>query len=94
MIGPHALIIAAALATGLPAEGPGPSIRWEVASSGVTSSVSLVGLSPEALASLRQPGWTDDRYSKLFPIHVETKGPRPADRPQRSPGPRSGRRRS
>ena len=81
MIGPHALIIAAALATGVPAEGPGPSIRWEVASSGVTSSVSLVGLSPEALAPLRQPTWTDDRWPKLFSIDVSTPGPRPADRP-------------
>lgn len=65
------MILAAALATGSPAEGPGPSIRWELDRSGHATGVSVVGLPPSALGRLRDPGWTADRWPGLFPVRFD-----------------------
>jgi hypothetical protein len=81
VIGPGAWIIAAALATGSPAEGPGPSIRWELDPSGRASAVSVLGLEPESLAALRGARWPADRWPVLLSVTIDEEAARKADRP-------------
>ena len=77
-----ALAIAWPIASrGLATPPPGLEIRWEVDPSGTTSAVSVVGIAPDALKSLRDSSWTPDRWPSLFSVAIETKGPNPPDRP-------------
>jgi hypothetical protein len=82
VIGHRPLILALALAIGLPvasfgqATPPGMTIRWEVDSKGSASAVSVVGLNPEVLRSISADRWPD-----LLSILVESRDPKQADRP-------------
>jgi hypothetical protein len=71
-------LLALAFATGSPPAGlgqaPGPAIRWEVDSSGSTTSVSAIGLPPEALKAPGDP-------AAWFSIGVGNKDPRQVGRP-------------
>jgi hypothetical protein len=82
VIGHRPLILALALAIGLPvaslgqATPSGVTIRWEVDPKGSASAVSVSGLKPEVLKSTPADRWPD-----LLSISVESRGPKPADRP-------------
>ena len=81
------LILAASLAIAPPvatlgqATPTGVTIRWEVDPSGATSAVSVLGLGPEVLKSLRQADWSTDRWSELLAITVDLGRPSSPGRP-------------
>jgi len=83
-------LLALASARPGPAEGPPSSatmIRWEVDPAGRTTSVSLVGLAPEALRQLRSAGRPDGDRAMPLAVEVDAEGQARADGPRRGDRP-------
>jgi len=81
VIGPRALILAAAIATADGAAPEGPSIRWEVAPPGTIPTVIVAGLAPRTIEALRRGEGPADRRSGLLSVTIGAGRPGLADRP-------------